>query len=82
MDLNKGLPLPENKSVFCGQNHSYVKAPIEGWRGIKKGDIRIGQEITSFKDWLDGLKDERWPKAWELFWKHERSLPMFGAIGM
>ena len=49
----------------------YVKAPVDGWRGVKNGVIRIGEEEIEFKEWLRSLKEERWPKAWENFWKGE-----------
>jgi hypothetical protein len=51
-----------------------VKGPVDGWRGVKNGVIRIGEEETPFQEWLDRLKGERWPKAWENFWKGENFL--------
>jgi hypothetical protein len=59
---------------YCGQNHTYIKAPVEGWKGVKNGIMRIGNEQISFNDWLQSLKDEKWPAAWESFWKNERFL--------
>jgi hypothetical protein len=63
---------------WCGQNHTHIKAPIDGWNGVKSGIIRIDKERTPFKEWLSGLKDERWPQAWETFWKNERFLQNVG----
>ncbi len=53
------------------QNHSYVKAPVEGRRGIKNGVMRIGKDELPFKEWLRGLRDERWQEAWKNFWQNE-----------
>jgi hypothetical protein len=78
--MNKGSP--SDAKSFCGVDHSYVKAPLKNWRGIKDGNIRIGTETVAFKDWLNGLKNERWPQAWKQFWKNERSLPLFGAVDL
>jgi len=41
---------------------------------MKKGVIRIGKEEIEFKEWLRTLEEERWPKAWEEFWKGESFL--------
>ncbi|KAF2423186.1 hypothetical protein EJ08DRAFT_701311 [Tothia fuscella] len=63
----------EEEPNFCGRNHRYLKAPIKGWRGVKDGMMRIESDDgsvveTAFTEWLAGLKNERWPKAWERFW--------------
>jgi hypothetical protein len=60
--------------LYCGQDHTYIKAPVEGWKGVKNGVMRIANEKIPFKDWLQALKEERWPSAWESFWKNERFL--------
>ena len=73
---NQGEPDPES---WCGQDHAYVKGPIEGWRGVKDGAIRIGEEEIGFKSWLETLRTERWPKAWENFWKGESFLHTIGS---
>ena len=44
---------------WCGENHRFVKGPIEDWKGIKNGIIRIGEENIPFKTWLEELRDER-----------------------
>jgi hypothetical protein len=58
--------------TYCGKNHTYVKAPVEGWKGVKNGVMRIGTERIPFRDWLQELKDEKWPGAWNSFWRDER----------
>lgn len=77
-DLNKSRV----GSRYCGTNHTYIKGPIEGWKGIKDGVMRIetqagegggekNVEQVKFRDWLDELKDVKWKKAWDEFWLHE-----------
>lgn len=60
---------------FCGEDHRYIKGPIEGWKGIRDGVIVIEREDVEtrmpFKDWLEDLKMNRWKRAWEAFWKRE-----------
>lgn len=57
--------------TYCGKNHHYIKGPIEGWRGIKAGVMTIGDTREAFGDWLQGLSEERWPRAWEAFWTRD-----------
>lgn len=63
---------------FCGNKHTHIKAPIAGWNGVKNGILRIGDERVPFKDWLVGLRDERWPQAWGEFWSNEPFLRNIG----
>ena len=64
---------------FCGPDHRYIKVPMKGWKGIKNGMIRIeGEEELAVKDWLKGLKEERWPKAWDTFWTRQGGLKDIG----
>jgi tetratricopeptide (TPR) repeat protein len=57
---------------YCGVKHKYIKGPIEGWKGISKGVMRIqGSEPVLFKDWLADLKDKKWKEAWDRFWKSD-----------
>ncbi|KAK1766356.1 hypothetical protein QBC33DRAFT_612002 [Phialemonium atrogriseum] len=59
-------------STYCGPNHRYAKGPLEGWRGIKDGVMRIdGEEPIRFTDWLKDLKEKKWEAAWETFWRAE-----------
>lgn len=74
MAWNRGEPNTTHWVQWCGKDHIYVKGPIDGWRGVKDGVIRIGEEKLAFKKWLQTLKDERWPKAWEDFWRGESFL--------
>ncbi|KAI9698896.1 MAG: hypothetical protein M1820_007317 [Bogoriella megaspora] len=62
---------PKSMYHFCGPNHKYIKAPIEGWKGIKDGVMYIGDEETPFKEWLQDLKDTKWKQVWETFWTSE-----------
>lgn len=71
MEWNKGKPNTADWKGWCGKDHGYVKAPIEGWRGVKNGVLRIGEEEIDFKEWMRGLREERWPQAWESFWTRE-----------
>ena len=73
---NGGKPNTTNWYDWCGKDHAYVKGPIAGWRGVKNGVIRIGEEEIEFKEWLRSLKEERWPKAWKEFWRGEHFLPV------
>ena len=43
---------------------------MKGWKGIRDGVVRIHDQEFTVKDWLQGLKEERWPKAWVTFWTH------------
>ena len=55
---------------YCGIGHDYVKGPVDGWLGIKNGKIMIkGRDPVEFSKWLEELKDVKWPKAWEEFWR-------------
>ncbi len=47
------------KLTFCGENHDYVKAPVDGWGGIKDGILSIGHEKFEFTHWLGDVK-EKW----------------------
>jgi tetratricopeptide (TPR) repeat protein len=53
--------------VVCPKGHRHVKAPIEGWRGIRAGTMRIGKDEILFKTWLAQL-EIKWAKYWEDFW--------------
>ncbi|CAG8978789.1 hypothetical protein HYALB_00011054 [Hymenoscyphus albidus] len=57
---------------YCGYDHRYIKGPIEGWRGVRDGEIRImvdGKiEKIKLSVWLSEL-DGRWNQAWDRFWR-------------
>ncbi|KAI9685512.1 MAG: hypothetical protein M1822_004370 [Bathelium mastoideum] len=69
MALNRGEKVNDWRS-FCGTNHHYVKHAPEGWRGVKDGVIRIGEEEIAFDQWLRQVQ-QRWKVAWADFWKAE-----------
>ncbi|KAI9661209.1 MAG: hypothetical protein M1821_009536 [Bathelium mastoideum] len=74
MAWNRGEPNTTLWYDWCGKDHAYVKGPVDGWRGVKNGIIRIDEGEIEFKEWLQSLKEKRWPKAWENFWKGESFL--------
>lgn len=54
---------------YCGRGHTYIKGPIEGWRGVKDGKVMLeGEEPVEFKELLRHLRDELCKEAWESFW--------------
>ena len=59
--------------VICPKGHRHVKAPVEGWRGIKGGRMRIGAEEVLFKTWLAQL-EVKWAKYWEDFWTEAETM--------
>lgn len=67
---NRGeTPLKGRK--YCGRNHEYVKAPMEGWKGITDGKIMVGEEEVAVNELLDRVKGELCKKAWQSFWVGE-----------
>ncbi|KAL5115644.1 hypothetical protein ACEQ8H_006443 [Pleosporales sp. CAS-2024a] len=53
--------------IICPQGHRHVKAPIQGWRGIKNGKLRIGPKEILFKTWLAQL-ETKWSQYWDAYW--------------
>ncbi|CBX95105.1 hypothetical protein LEMA_P115200.1 [Plenodomus lingam JN3] len=53
--------------VICPKSHKHIKSPMEGWRGIKDGIMRIGTEEVAFKTWLKQLEGA-WERYWEEYW--------------
>ncbi|KAL2277917.1 hypothetical protein FJTKL_15052 [Diaporthe vaccinii] len=67
MGFDAGGIIPPGEN-FCSNNHKYLR-PVDGWKGVKNGLVLIeGEEPFAFKDWLVGLKEKKWPQAWEKFW--------------
>lgn len=65
-------PIATVGSDYCGVNHTYLKGPIEGWKGIEDGMLKLeGEEPVNFKDWLKELKEIKWKAAWEKYWLGE-----------
>lgn len=60
---------------FCAPDHRYIKGPMKGWQGVRDGVIRIeGEEPIGVKEWVKGLKEDRWPRAWERYWLKQGGL--------
>ncbi|KAI3391897.1 hypothetical protein diail_6637 [Diaporthe ilicicola] len=59
--------------VICPQGHRHVRAPVEGWRGVKDGKLRIGGDEVPLKEWLRGVEDQ-WKAYWERYWMDEDAL--------
>lgn len=53
--------------VICPRGHRHVRAPVEGWRGVKDGRLRIGADEIPFKDWLSAVEDQ-WKAYWDRYW--------------
>ncbi|KAL7920644.1 hypothetical protein ACQKWADRAFT_298070 [Trichoderma austrokoningii] len=54
---------------FCDKGHNYVRLPVEGWRGIKDGMLRLDrEEPVKFDDFLNRLQKEVVKDAWDRFW--------------
>lgn len=67
---NSGSSEGEKWRAYCGAGHEFIRGPAEGWMGIKNGKIEIkDKEPEKFEEWLGHLEREKWPKAWEEFWK-------------
>ncbi|CAN9121073.1 unnamed protein product [Alternaria alternata] len=49
----------------------YIRGPVDGWQGIRRGVMTIEREKTEFQKWLKEIKGKKWPLAWERFWKRE-----------
>ena len=43
---------------YCGENHTYLKGPLEGWAGVKDGIMSIGEEKIKFEHWLGDVERE------------------------
>ncbi|KAI8271536.1 hypothetical protein K4K56_003210 [Colletotrichum sp. SAR 10_98] len=57
---------------FHGIGHDYVKLPVEGWRGVKNGMLRLdGEEPVLFNDFLKKLQTEVIENAWDRLWSGE-----------
>jgi hypothetical protein len=63
-----GIEPDDRASYFCQEGHTYLKGCMRGWKGIKNGVMRIDDEEMLVIEWLKGLKEVRWKKAWEMYW--------------
>lgn len=53
---NHGKEANNHWRSYCGKNHSYIRGPVAGWRGVKNGYIRIvGEEDIHIDTWLTEL---------------------------
>ncbi len=44
---------------YCRRDHTHIKGPIQGWKGIKDGIMTIdGDKPIEFKAWLVDLKEK------------------------
>ncbi|EXF77365.1 hypothetical protein CFIO01_10138 [Colletotrichum fioriniae PJ7] len=49
--------------------YDYLKFPVEGWRGVKNGMLRLdGEEPVPFNDFLKKLQTEVIKNAWDRIW--------------
>lgn len=54
---------------YCDKGHSSIKLPVEGWRGVKDGKLRIeGEEDVDVEEFMRKLQDEVCKDAWDRFW--------------
>lgn len=53
--------------TICPQDHKHIRGPVEGWRGVKDGRLRIGDDEIPFKDWLRGVEG-KWRTFWDRYW--------------
>lgn len=63
--------LPPDWRVICPAGHKHIKAPAEGWKGLKNGVLKFEDKEMVFRDWLVELKEKKWPEAWERYWDGE-----------
>jgi hypothetical protein len=68
LERQAGKKEPDWRTI-CPFGHKFIRGPVDGWKGVKDGVIYFGDEKLSFRKWLTGLRDERWPQAWEAYWR-------------
>ncbi|SCO88932.1 uncharacterized protein FRV6_13060 [Fusarium oxysporum] len=67
---NSGSSEGEKWRAYCGAGHEFIRGPAEGWLGIKDGKVELkDKEPEKFQEWLARLEREKWPKAWNEYWK-------------
>lgn len=54
-----GVAGQAEKVDYCGEHHDYVKAPTEGWGGVRYGIMSVVPEKVEFRHWLKDV-EERW----------------------
>ncbi|RGP75727.1 nacht and tpr domain-containing [Fusarium sporotrichioides] len=56
---------------YCEKQFGHIKAPIEGWRGVRNGSIMIeGEEPLPFDRLLQHIQDDLCKEAWKDFWRN------------
>jgi hypothetical protein len=55
---------------YCEKDHhSFIKGPVEGWRGVKDGVMMLeGGKTLVFADFCKRIQGEMCKSAWENFW--------------
>lgn len=57
---------------LCPKGHKHVRAPVEGWKGMKNGFMEIEKDGVvqriKFYDWLTEVKETGWPEVWLQYW--------------
>ncbi|KAJ3545081.1 hypothetical protein NM208_g2690 [Fusarium decemcellulare] len=57
--------------VICPQGHRHIQMPVQGWKGLTGGVMKIADTEVPFRDWLLDVKEKKWPNTWERFWSSE-----------
>ncbi|CZS83302.1 unnamed protein product [Fusarium graminearum] len=56
---------------YCEKQFGHLKAPVEGWRGVKDGNVIIeGEKPVAFTYLLERIQDDLCKKAWKDFWRN------------
>lgn len=55
---------------FCCDAGEYIKAPMEGWKGVRDGKIYIENEEPIEVEAFLGQIREKWKRSWDDFWKN------------
>lgn len=59
----------ETEIDFCCDAGEYIKAPMDGWKGVRDGKIYIeNEEPVEFDTFLEQVRD-KWKRTWVEFWK-------------
>lgn len=58
-----------NEIDFCCDAGEYIKAPMDGWKGVRDGKIYIeNEEPIEVDTFLEQVRD-KWMRSWDEFWK-------------
>ncbi|KAK0610047.1 hypothetical protein B0T17DRAFT_545786 [Bombardia bombarda] len=69
IETENGTAAKPNWRVICPKGHKHIKAPVEGWKGIKDG-VMVFEDATKNQGvaaWLQEL-EFKWTAAWDRFW--------------